>query len=48
MRTPLPEAEKIKKSFGHAVVTRIPETNEIEVPSSGRTAFAADAAAAAR
>jgi cell division protein FtsA len=35
LRTPLTDAEKIKKSFGHAVVTRIPETNEIEVPSVG-------------
>ncbi len=35
LRTPLVEAEKIKKTFGNAVVTRIPETNEIEVPSVG-------------
>ncbi len=33
--TPLAEAEKIKKQFGGAVVTRIPEANEIEVPSVG-------------
>ncbi len=35
LRTPLAEAEKIKKSFGCAVVTKIPEANEIEVPSVG-------------
>ncbi len=35
LRTPLADAEKIKKSFGCAVVTKIPETNEIEVPSVG-------------
>jgi len=35
LRTPLADAEKIKKSFGCAVVTRIPEANEIEVPSVG-------------
>jgi cell division protein FtsA len=35
MRTPLADAEKIKRMFGNAVVTRIPETNEIEVPSVG-------------
>ena len=35
LRTPLADAEKIKKLFGCAVVTRIPETNEIEVPSVG-------------
>lgn len=33
--TPLSEAEKIKKQFGCAVVTRIPEPNEVEVPSVG-------------
>jgi len=33
--TPLSEAEKIKKQFGCAVVTRIPELNEVEVPSVG-------------
>lgn len=35
LRTPLGDAEKIKKMFGSASVTRIPETNEIEVPSVG-------------
>jgi cell division protein FtsA len=35
LRTPLTEAEKIKRLFGCAVVTRIPEPNEIEVPSVG-------------
>jgi len=35
LRTPLADAEKIKKQFGNAVVTRIPEGNEIEVPSVG-------------
>jgi cell division protein FtsA len=35
LRTPLADAEKIKRLFGNAVVTRIPETNEIEVPSVG-------------
>jgi len=34
-RTPLPDAENIKKMFGCAIVTRIPEVNEIEVPSVG-------------
>jgi cell division protein FtsA len=34
-RTPIPDAESIKKMFGCAVVTRIPEGNEIEVPSVG-------------
>jgi cell division protein FtsA len=33
--TPLPDAENIKKMFGCAIVTRIPEGNEIEVPSVG-------------
>jgi len=33
LRTPLADAEKLKKLFGCAVVTKIPETNEIEVPS---------------
>lgn len=33
--TPLGDAENIKRHFGGAVVTRIPETNEIEVPSVG-------------
>jgi cell division protein FtsA len=35
LRTPLSDAEKIKKQFGCAVVTSIPEPNEIEVPSVG-------------
>ena len=34
-RTPIPDAESIKKMFGCAIVTRIPEGNEIEVPSVG-------------
>lgn len=33
--TPLADAENIKRHFGHAVVTRIPEANEIEVPQVG-------------
>jgi cell division protein FtsA len=33
--TPLVEAEKIKKNYGSAVVTLIPEGNEVEVPSVG-------------
>jgi cell division protein FtsA len=33
--TPIVEAEKIKKSFGHTIVTLIPEGNEVEVPSVG-------------
>lgn len=35
LRTPLADAEKIKRQFGCAVVTAIPEQNEIEVPSVG-------------
>jgi cell division protein FtsA len=35
LRTPLADAESIKRMFGCAVVTRIPEANEIEVPSVG-------------
>ena len=35
LRTPLADAEKIKRSFGCAVVTRVPEGNEIEVPAVG-------------
>src|SRR5437588_352421 len=35
LRTPLAEAEKIKKMFGCAIVVRIPSANEIEVPSVG-------------
>jgi cell division protein FtsA len=33
--TPLGDAEKIKKIYGSAVVTLIPEGNEVEVPSVG-------------
>lgn len=33
--TALAEAEKIKKAYGNAVVTMIPEGNEVEVPSVG-------------
>src|SRR6202522_3658934 len=33
--TPLAEAEKIKKAYGNAIVTLIPEGNEVEVPSVG-------------
>jgi len=35
LRTPLAEAEKIKRSFGCAVVIRVAEGNEIEVPAVG-------------
>jgi len=35
LRTPLSEAEKLKRSFGSAVVTMVPEGNEIEVPAVG-------------
>src|SRR5579885_1052532 len=35
MWTPLADAEKIKKNYGSAVVTLIPEGNEVEVPSVG-------------
>jgi len=35
LRTPLTEADKIKRTLGCAVVTSIPEGNEIEVPSVG-------------
>lgn len=35
LRTPLAEAEKLKRLFGNAVVTRVPEANEIEVPAVG-------------
>lgn len=35
LRTPLAEAEKLKRLFGCAVVTRLPEGNEIEVPAVG-------------
>jgi len=34
-RTPIPDAETLKKMFGCSMVTRIPEGNEIEVPSVG-------------
>lgn len=33
--TPLVEAEKIKKAYGNAIVTLIPDGNEVEVPSVG-------------
>jgi cell division protein FtsA len=33
--TPLVDSEKIKKLFGNAIVTLIPEGNEVEVPSVG-------------
>ena len=33
--TPLVEAEKIKKVYGNAIVTLVPEGNEVEVPSVG-------------
>jgi cell division protein FtsA len=35
LRTPLSEAEKIKKTFGHAISRRVQESTEIEVPSVG-------------
>src|SRR5437868_182756 len=35
LRTPLADAEIIKRTFGCAVVTRIPEGHEVEVPSVG-------------
>jgi cell division protein FtsA len=35
MCTPLSDAEKIKKIYGNAIVTLIPEGNEVEVPSVG-------------
>jgi cell division protein FtsA len=35
MCTPINEAEKIKKLYGNAVPTLIPEGNEVEVPSVG-------------
>ena len=35
LRTPLVEAEKIKKLFGHAVSGKVPQGNEIEVPAVG-------------
>lgn len=33
--TPIAQAEKIKRLFGNAIVTLIPEANEVEVPSVG-------------
>jgi len=33
--TPVHEAEKLKKLYGNAIVTLIPEGNEVEVPSVG-------------
>ncbi|HZP21792.1 MAG TPA: cell division protein FtsA [Terriglobales bacterium] len=35
LQAPLQDAESLKKMFGCAIVTRIPEVNEIEVPSVG-------------
>lgn len=35
LRTPLVEAEKIKRLFGHTVSSKVPEGNEIEVPAVG-------------
>ena len=35
MCTPVDEAEKIKRLYGNAIVTLIPEGNEVEVPSVG-------------
>jgi len=35
LRTPLAAAEKIKKAFAHAVSSKVPEGNEIEVPAVG-------------
>lgn len=35
LKTPLAEAERIKRQFGNAVVVNIPEMNEIEVPTVG-------------
>ena len=43
--TPVAEAEKIKRLYGNAIVTLIPEGNEVEVPSVGRPSVAADFAA---
>lgn len=33
LRTPVAAAEKIKKSFGHTISGRVPESDEIEVPA---------------
>lgn len=35
LRTPLVEAEKIKKTFGHTLRASVPEADEIEVPAVG-------------
>jgi cell division protein FtsA len=35
LRTPLVDAEKIKKLFAHTVSSKVPEGNEIEVPGVG-------------
>jgi cell division protein FtsA len=35
LRTPLVAAEKIKKSFGHALASKVSDGNEIEVPAVG-------------
>src|SRR2546421_3985391 len=35
LRTPLVEAEKIKKVFGNTICSKVPEANEIEVPAVG-------------
>jgi cell division protein FtsA len=35
LRTPLVAAEKIKKSFGHALSSKVSDGNEIEVPAVG-------------
>ena len=35
LRTPIADAENVKKMFGCAIVTRIPEGNEVEVSSVG-------------
>jgi cell division protein FtsA len=35
LRTPMAEAERLKLTYGCAVVTRIPEGHEVEVPSVG-------------
>lgn len=35
LRTPLTSAEKIKKSFGHTISSKVPEGDEIEVPAVG-------------
>lgn len=35
LRTPLVDAEKIKRTFGHTMSSKVPEGNEIEVPAVG-------------